>query len=62
MGENLFFAIFPTEDQFVDQKLNKLDENEAKVNASYLIRTVARLVARIDHNQQLKFVPKTLQQ
>lgn len=35
----------------MDQKLNKLDENEAKVSASYLIRTAARLFARIDHNQ-----------
>jgi len=29
MGENLDFTIFLAEDSFVDQKLNKLDENEA---------------------------------
>ena len=45
----------------MDEKLKEWNENKAKDEASYLFQTAARMISWIDHNQQLKFAPKTLQ-
>ena len=46
----------------MDKNLKKWNENKARDEASYLLQTAARMVSWIDHNQQLNFALKTLQQ
>ena len=57
MGVALKFANPLAGAQFVDEKLKKWTENEAKGKTSYLLQTAARLTSWIAHNHRLKIAP-----